>query len=335
MFIPVVNQNNEPLMPTIPSRARRWIRSGKATPFWKQGLFCVRLNIKTEENKQEIAVGIDPGSKREAFTVKSKAHTYLNIQTKAVDWVKKAIEIRRIARKRRRYRETPCRQPKENKSRTRLAPSTRARWQWKLRILNWLKKVFPIIATIVEDIKVKTTGKPGWDKSFSPLEVGKNWFYDQIPNLTLKQGRDTKVFRDAAGLNKSKSKLSDDFSAHCVDSWVLANWRVGGHQKPDNSAVLLIEPIRFHRRQLHYFQYQKNGTRPPYGGTHSMGLKRGSLILHPKYGSVYVGGTSGDRISLLSVSTGIRLCRNIKPDDCKFRTYLAWRIRWRSTGRSH
>lgn len=45
MFVPVVDSDGRPLMPTIPSRARRWIRSGKATPFWKRGLFCVRLNV--------------------------------------------------------------------------------------------------------------------------------------------------------------------------------------------------------------------------------------------------------------------------------------------------
>ena len=82
MFIPVVDKDQKPLMPTIPSRARRWIKTGRATPFWKKGIFCIRLNEEPSGRKtQDIAVGIDPGSKKEAFTVKSEAHTYLNIQT--------------------------------------------------------------------------------------------------------------------------------------------------------------------------------------------------------------------------------------------------------------
>jgi len=92
MFVPVVDQDNQPLMPTKPSRARWWIKEGKATPFWKRGVFCVRLNKEPSERAmQPIAVGIDPGSKKEGFTVKSEAHTYLNIQADAVTWVKDVV----------------------------------------------------------------------------------------------------------------------------------------------------------------------------------------------------------------------------------------------------
>lgn len=80
MFVPVVDSNQRPLMPTTPSRARRWIKQKKATPFWRKGVFCVRLNVEpSDRNYQPIAVGVDPGSKREGYTVKSKAHTYLNV----------------------------------------------------------------------------------------------------------------------------------------------------------------------------------------------------------------------------------------------------------------
>ena len=40
IFVPVVDQEHRPLMPTIPSRARRWLRSGTATHFWKGGVLC-------------------------------------------------------------------------------------------------------------------------------------------------------------------------------------------------------------------------------------------------------------------------------------------------------
>ncbi|MEY4520809.1 MAG: hypothetical protein RLZZ499_3409 [Cyanobacteriota bacterium] len=84
--VPVVDSNQIPLMPTSAVRASRWIKNGKATPFWKKGVFCVRLNIKpSARNYQPIACGIDPGSKREGYTVASSKIQFLNIQAIAVD----------------------------------------------------------------------------------------------------------------------------------------------------------------------------------------------------------------------------------------------------------
>lgn len=324
MFVPVLNLQNQPLMPTTPSRARRWIMSGKAVGFWKKGVFCVRLKVSTEENKQKIAVGIDPGSKREAFTVKSNSHTFLNIQTETVDWVSKAVETRSNMRKSRRNRKTPCRKNRQNRSRGGLPPSAKARWQWKLRVLNWLGKLFPITHIVVEDIKAKTTGGRKWNKSFSPLQVGKKWFYSQIPGVILRRGWETAQMREELGLKKTKDKLSEKFEAHCVDSWVLANSVVGGHNTSENTNILHLKPLRFHRRQLHVLQPTKGGKRKNYGGTISLGFKRGSLVKHHKYGLCYVGGTSKNRISVHSIENGKRLAQNCKTENCKFLTYNSW-----------
>ncbi|WP_083761406.1 RRXRR domain-containing protein [Nitrosococcus halophilus] len=47
MFVPVVDQDNKPLMPTKPSRARRWIKEGKATSFWRRTRFlpCLKPEV--------------------------------------------------------------------------------------------------------------------------------------------------------------------------------------------------------------------------------------------------------------------------------------------------
>ena len=75
MFVPVVDKNQNPLMPTTPRRAGEVIKSGKATPFWKNAVFCVRLNIDpSNDYKQEVVVGVDPGSRKKALPSKVK-HT--------------------------------------------------------------------------------------------------------------------------------------------------------------------------------------------------------------------------------------------------------------------
>ena len=332
LYIPVVDRNQKQLMPTTPSRARRWIKSKEATPFWKKGVFCVRLNRDPSADiRQPIVTGIDPGSKKEGFTVKSAAHTYLNIQADAIQHVKKAMEVKKMMRHARRQRKTPCRIRKSNRiNYDCIPPSTKARWQLKLRISAWLCKLFPITDFIVEDIKAKTKGKKKWDQIFSPLEIGKHWFYEELRKLGcvyLKEGWETKQLRDAAGLKKTSHKLSEVFEAHCVDSWVLANDLVGGHTLPDNKRILFIAPIILHRRQLYFLNILKGGIRKPYGGTRSLGFKRGSLIkcLTSKYKYAYVGGSSDGFISIHSVVDGKRLNQKTKPQNIEFKTYNTWK----------
>ena len=156
VFVPVVDKNNNPLMPTTPSRARRWIKTKKATWFWKKGVYCVRLNTEPSDRKfQEIVISVDPSSKKEGFTVKSSLHTYLNTQA---------------------------------------------------------------------------------------------------------------------------------------------------------DAVHVQNPLKGNIRKF-------------YGGTMSMGYKRGSLVVHPKYGLSFIGGTSKGRISLHNVKNGSRLTQNANPSEIKFLTY--------------
>ena len=338
--VPVIDFNQRPLMPTTLNRAIRWKESGKATLFYKKGVLCARLNVNPSSRfTQPIAVGIDPGSRREAFTVKSSKRTFLNIQTHAVDWVKDAVDAKRNMRRARRLRNTPCRANRKNRKRGGLPPSTKARWQWKLRICKWLVKMFPITAFVVEDIKA-TTSKNGrnWNALFSPLQIGKTWFYSELERIAMLytlQGYETAELRNQLGLKKSKQKLSDKFDSHCVDSWVLANWYTAGHDKPDNTKLIVIVPLRFHRRQLHRFQPSKGGIRNRYGGTMSAGFKRGGIVRHLKLGVCYVGGwmeapTRKDPhkkvVSLHCLTTGNRLTKSAKPLEIKFLCFNSWRL---------
>ena len=344
-FVPVVSSTNKPLMPCHPARARQLVRNGKALRRFNRGLFYIRLTQRSDGATQPIALGIDPGSKFEGYTVKSEAHEFEHLNAEAVTWVKDAVETRSNLRRSRRNRKTPYRKCRWNRGvGFRLPPSTRARWGWKLRIANWLQKMYPITTFVVEDIKARTRKykdaydalgqKDGLAKrhncSFSPLEVGKKWFYEQLSKLgrlETKEGWETAELRKAHGLEKSKNKMAEIFEAHCVDSWALANWFVGGHTKPDYKRMLCITPLRFHRRQLHVQNPTDGNVRKPYGGTRSEGFTRGSLIQHVKKGLAYVGGTMAGKISLHDVATGKRLGQSYKPEDCKFLSFNTWRTR--------
>jgi RRXRR protein len=327
MFVPVVDLNQQPLMPTTPARARRWIKSGKATAFWKGGLFCVRLNSEPSAREiQPLAVGIDPGSKREGYSVVSAAHTYLNIQAEARKGVKEAEQVSTAMRRNRRSRKTPCRRPRQNRKqgKKKLPPSTRARWQWKLRLARTLCQLFPVSIFVAEDIKARSRGKRQWDMRFSPLEVGKQWFYaelSQLANVQTRLGYETKAMRDQLGLKKTSEKLE----AHCLDAWALAKSSIGGKTPLDNRRLVSVSPLVWHRRQLHRLQPEKGGKRRRYGGTLSHGVKRGTLVKHPKWGKAIIGGTRDSKVSLHDPETNRRLTQSANISDCQPIKLLRWR----------
>jgi hypothetical protein len=327
-FVPVVSKTGKVLMPTTPCRAKQLIKEGKAKKQFRNGIFFIKLIDRENGEIQQITVGIDPGSKREAYTVKSKNHTYLNILSNAIDWVKNSMKIRREMRGNRRDKNTPYRKCRFNKAIEGLAPSTKSRWQLKLRISKILCKLFPITDFVIEDVKAKSWKKAKrWNMSFSPIERGKTWFYEEIKklgNLQLKMGYETKELRDNLGLKKISNKMKETFLAHNVDSFVLANSVFGNKNKPDNITIFKLDPIQFHRRQLHYLQPIK-GIRKNYGGTLSLGFKRGSIVIHPKYGFSYIGGTFEGKLSLHNISDGKRLCQHAKKEDIKFLSYNSFK----------
>jgi len=339
MQIPVLDSRKRPLMPTNSVRARLLLKMGRAKAYWnKLGIFCIILQKEVEPDNQKIVVGIDPGSKFEGWSVVGTKQTILNGESEAPWWVKDAVEVRANMRGARRFKlwnragkqnKTP-----RNRTKSKIPPSTYARWNAKLRILVQLQKILPITDVAVEDIKARTLKatkqKPNrrYNSNFSPLEVGKSWFYNQIKEsgltLHLKQGYETKALRDCYNLKKVSNKAEKSFNAHTVDAWVLAA-SVSGALKPTWLGLFYWVPIRLHRRQLHAFQPSKGNIRRPYGGTRSMGLSRGTLVKHIKYGLTYIGGTLKERVSLHSIATGKRLTQNAKPSDLEILTTTHWR----------
>ena len=329
MFVPVKSNTGQQLMPTSPPVARHFIKSGKATPYWNNGIFCIRLNSETTEYTQEIAVGVDPGSKKEGFTVKSEAHTYLNVQADAHNKVGRKVEKRCELRRSRRSRKCPNRKNRANRlaNKVRIPAGTRARWEWKLRILQWLSKLFPITHVCVEDIKARTIERARkWNQSFSPLEVGKQRFYSEIQKrweLLILQGWETKEMRDRLGLKKSSKKLVETFGAHCVDSWCLAYHTLGGSGIVDNTDIFCISPIPVQRRTLHREQPKQGGIRSRYGGTVlAKGTYKHTLVKHVKYGFTRLAGINAKGLFAIYSLDGKRLTTSAKQNSFKVLTRL-------------
>jgi len=330
-YVPVVSSIGMPLMPCHPARARELVRRGRAVRRFRKGFFYIQLLDRWGGETQFVACGIDSGSKWEGFTVKDRRRTFLNLQADAVTHVREAVASRREMRRARRYRKTPCRKPRANRARGGIPPSTRARWGWKLRLARLLCALYPISLFVVEDIKAETRrGQGRWNTSFSPIQVGKVWFYNELAKLApvrLVAGHETARMRDSLGLRKSSRKDEETFWAHCVDSWVLAASAAGG-TAPEDTRIVRVAPLRFRRRSLHLRQPAKGGVRRRHGGTVSLGLRRGTQVLHPRFGFCYVGGHMGNRLSLHAMRDGRRLTQGARLEDLTVLAPCSWRV-WR------
>jgi RRXRR protein len=326
MRIPVQNPGGTPAMPTKPSRARRWVRDGKAIGKWSDvGIYYVQLIAEpSTKNTQPIVIGVDPGKLYSGIAVQSSkftlfaAHLILPFKT-----VKDRMEQRRIMRRTRRGRRInrkvifslrAHRQKRfSNRRGKKLPPSIRANRQLELRVVVELNKLFPITQIVYEYVQARGS------KSFSPVMVGQIWMLKQLeliaPTVT-RFGWETSNIRDKLGLVKQKTRKGDAIlETHAVDGISLAssyflryesfeNTRERGHIwiGEINLTTPIFRVIRrppISRRQLHLMVPAKGAVRRKYGGTTTRhGFRKGDLVNSPKG----IGFVSGDTEKQVSVS---------------------------------
>jgi RRXRR protein len=187
MRIPVVTSQNQPLMPTKPSRARKWIRDGKAIgKFNDLGQFYVQLvDEPIRSETQPIVIGIDPGKLYSGIGVQSSkvtlftAHLVLPFQ-KVKDRMAQRAMMRRNRRGRRINRDLAFNQRAhrqkrfDNRRGAKLPPSIRANRQLELRVVSELCQLLPVTGIVYEIVKAKGS------KSFSAVMVGQKWMLNQL-----------------------------------------------------------------------------------------------------------------------------------------------------------
>ncbi|MBE9011218.1 RRXRR domain-containing protein [Pseudanabaenaceae cyanobacterium LEGE 13415] len=336
MRIPVVDINHEPLMPTTPARARKWIASGKAIKHWSNcGQFYVQLAVEPSGYAvQDIVIGIDPGKKYSGVGVQSvkftlyTAHLILPFQT-----VRDRMDNRRLMRRGRRGRrinrkvafsKRAHRQKRfANRRQAKLAPSIRANRQLELRIVSDLCKLYPVAEIRYEYVRADvdlTSGrkKAKSGKGFSAVMVGQRWMLKQLEQfapVVKIEGYQTSKTRKHLGLSKNKAdKSSSEFNTHAVDGVSIAashfieyrQYHKAGEDGADwfgsvsitSAPFFVIRRPPYSRRQLHLMVPTKGGIRRKYGGsTTRHRVRKGDLVKSPK-GIGYVSGDTEKQISV-------------------------------------
>ncbi len=326
--VPVLSPEGKPLMPTKPSRARRWLKEGKAKVVPNAlGIFCVQLQQKSSgEKTQDIAAGIDPGQLFSGVGVVSsqatlfKAHLQLPFLN-----VTKKMTTRRILRRARRGRrinrklpfEQRCHRQKrfDNRRQSKLPPSIRANRELELRVVQELARIYPISQIVYEMIKARG------DKGFSPVMVGQKIMLDSlkaIAPVTTKLGWETSILRQHLGLEKDKTdKSKQSPETHANDGIALACYRFIEYQQfidpirkirggkwfgsvnLTNCPFAVITRPNLYRRQLHFENPDSkkpnpNQYRKRKGGTVTpYGYRSGDLVRAQKAGKIHLGWIGG------------------------------------------
>ncbi len=324
--VAVINKEGFPLMPTKPSRARRWLKSGKAI-IWKNKLnvFAVQLVIDADCDTQPVVVGIDPGKLYTGLAVQSKkcthwlGHIYLPFQK-----IKDRLEQRRMMRRGRRgrrinrnipYSQRAHRQARfDNRRSKKIPPSIKANRDLEYRILDLLSDIFPLLEVVVETVKARG------NKAFSPVMVAQKWQINRLQKdyiVQVKEGWETAQLRTQLKLKKQKTNKADAvIETHAVDGIALASSQFINYQitnlnsrgwvgevniTPCKLTVIRRPPIS--RRQLHLMVPSKDGKRRKYGGTVTRhGLRKGDYVEARQGDKTVTGWVSGDTKTQVSVS---------------------------------
>ena len=228
MRVYVINLKKEPLMPTIPSKARKLLKQKKAKVVSRTP-FVIQLLYATGETKQDAVLGVDAGSKFVGLSVTTEKQelfsSELELRNDIVDLLSTRRQNRRTRRNRLRYRKARFLNRVKSKNKGWLAPSIKHKINTHLNIIAKLNKILPITKITVEvasfDIqKIKNPNIKGEE-------------YQKGEQLNFWNTREYVLFRDNHTCQHCKGKSKDKIlNVHHIES------RKTGGDSPNNLITL-------------------------------------------------------------------------------------------------
>lgn len=235
MFVYVLNNNGQPLMPTNRcGKVRRLLKSGKAKVV-KRCPFTIQLLYESTNHTQPVTLGIDAGSKHIGLCASSEAKVLYQAEclcrTDIVDLLSTRREFR-CARRSRKTRYRKCRLLNRvcSKHKGWLAPSIENKVGIHLSVVSKIRQILPISKVVIEVAQFDTQLLKALDNG---LNIPQGTDYQQGEQLGFWNVREYVLFRDNHKCQCCKGKSKDTIlNVHHIES------RKTGGNSPSNLITL-------------------------------------------------------------------------------------------------
>ncbi len=153
MFVYVLNNNRQPLMPTSRfAKVRKLLKQGKAKVV-KRVPFTIQLLYESKDVVQGVTLGVDSGSKVVGVSATTETLELYSGEFELRNDIVKLLSERRQYRRARRYRNTRYRKVRLLNRRRKdnwLAPSVNQKVESHIKIIKKIKEILPIKNIVIE-----------------------------------------------------------------------------------------------------------------------------------------------------------------------------------------
>ena len=221
--------NGKPLMPTTRhGKVRRLLKSNKAIVV-NLCPFTIKLTYETANYKQEIALGVNTGTKHVGISATTKSKelyaSEVILRNDIVDLLATRRELRKVRRNRLRYRKPRFNNRVKSKRTGWVAPSVKHKIDAHIRVIDNVCSMLPISRIIIEVAQFDT------QKIKNPDIEGK--LYQEGERLGFWNVREYVLYRDGHKCCHCKGKSKDNvLNVHHIES------RKTGGDSPSNLITL-------------------------------------------------------------------------------------------------
>jgi hypothetical protein len=227
MFVYVLNQYGEPLMPCSPRKARILLKEKKAKVV-KQTPFTLQLLYGSSGYKQPVSLGVDAGTKHVGLSATTENQTLLEGDVQLRADIQELLVTRRHFRQSRRSRTTryrKCRILNRKRKEKWLSPSVQNKVEAHIKLVKLVHRLLPISKITVEVAQFDT------QLLKNPSIQGED--YQQGEQMGFWNTREYVFYRDGHTCQWCKGKKRDKIlNVHHVES------RKTGGDSPDNLLTL-------------------------------------------------------------------------------------------------